>query len=65
MQVSRVSLQAFMALSATKTVCCSGCAELLVLAMCFKVDLDVFFLTLWGFFSFSGASLQPLFALCT
>lgn len=58
MQLSRVSLQAFMTLSAPTTVCCSGCAELLVLALCFKVvDLDVFF--------FSGASLQPLVALCT
>lgn len=57
MQLSKVSLQAFITPSAPTTVCCSGCAELLVLALCFKaVDLDVFF---------SRASLQPLVALCT
>jgi len=52
MQLSRISLQAVMTLSALKTMCCSGSAELVALALCLEVvDLYVYF-----FWSQSAAS---------
>lgn len=59
MQLSRVSLQAFMTLSAPRTVCCSSSAELVELALCLKVvDLyvQVFF---WS------QSAAPLLCACS